>query len=96
MPLFSALSVSLMTGNFIHGFNLTWHWAEYSQAINQYHTEIIRSFEYGAISTAAALVITYPMAYWIAFHGGRHKSTYLFLILLMSGCVEVAFETSWA
>jgi len=82
VPLFSALSVSLMTGNFIHGFTLTWHWGEYTSAISQYHTQILRSFEYGAISTVAALLITYPMAYWIAFHGGRHKSTYLFLILL--------------
>ena len=24
----------------------------------------------------------YPVAYWIAFHGGRHKSTLLLLILL--------------
>ena len=24
----------------------------------------------------------YPVAYWIAFHGGRHKSALLFLLLL--------------
>ncbi len=42
----------------------------------------LRSFEYGAISTVIALVVCYPMAYWIAFHGGRHKTTYLLLILL--------------
>ncbi|MGH3263407.1 MAG: ABC transporter permease, partial [Trebonia sp.] len=29
-----------------------------------------------------AFAVSYPMAYWIAFHGGRHKSTFLFIILL--------------
>jgi spermidine/putrescine transport system permease protein len=28
------------------------------------------------------LLVSYPVAYWIAFYGGRHKSTYLFLIML--------------
>jgi spermidine/putrescine transport system permease protein len=77
-----ALSVSLQTGNPDSGYQLTWHFSEYASVISAYHTQFLRSFEYGAISTAAAFVITYPMAYWIAFHGGRHKSTYLLLILL--------------
>jgi len=82
VPLFAVLSVSLMTGNYDIGFGLTWHWGQYWTALQEYHTQFVRSFEYGAISTLLALVIAYPMAYWIAFHGGRHKSTYLLLILL--------------
>jgi spermidine/putrescine transport system permease protein len=82
IPILAALSISLQTGNPDAGYQLTWHFSEYSSVISAYHTEFLRSFEYGAISTAAAFVITYPMAYWIAFHGGRHKSTYLLLILL--------------
>lgn len=82
VPIFAALSISLQTGNPDAGYQLTWHFSEYTSAISAYHTQFLRSFEYGAISTAATFVITYPMAYWIAFHGGRHKSTYLLLILL--------------
>lgn len=82
VPLFAVLSVSLQTGNPDTGFTLTWHWQEYVDAISQYHTQFLRSFEYAAISTGLCLVLAYPMAYWIAFHGGRHKSTYLLLILL--------------
>lgn len=82
IPIFAALSISLQTGNPDAGYSLTWHFSEYTGVISAYHTQFLRSFEYGAISTAAAFVITYPMAYWIAFHGGRHKSTYLLLILL--------------
>lgn len=82
VPLFAVLSVSLQTGNPDTGFTLTWHWHEYVTAIQRYHTQFVRSFEYAAISTVLALVLAYPMAYWIAFHGGRHKSTYLLLVLL--------------
>lgn len=82
VPLFAVLSVSLQTGNPDTGFNLTWHFHEYVDAVSLYHVQLVRSFEYGAISTLIALAIAYPMAYWIAFRGGRHKSTYLFLILL--------------
>lgn len=82
IPVVATLSISLQTGNPDAGFVLTWHFGEYADAISRYHTQFVRSFEYGAISTAAALVLAYPMAYWIAFHGGRHKTTYLFLVLL--------------
>ncbi|HTS73679.1 MAG TPA: ABC transporter permease [Gaiellaceae bacterium] len=82
VPLFAVLSISLETGNYDTGFVLTWHWHEYVTAIREYHTQFIRSFEYAALSTVLALVLAYPISYWIAFHGGRHKSTYLLLLLL--------------
>ena len=33
-------------------------------------TQFIRSVEYAGIATALALLISYPLAYWIAFRGG--------------------------
>jgi spermidine/putrescine transport system permease protein len=82
VPLVAVLAVALETGNPDQGYVLTWHWSELTSTISQYHVQLIRSFEYGAISTGIALVVSYPVAYWIAFHGGRHKSTLLFLMLL--------------
>jgi spermidine/putrescine transport system permease protein len=82
VPIVTVLSVSLQTGNPDTGYSLTWNFSEFSSVVSSYHAELLRSFEYGAISTVIALIVAYPMAYWIAFHGGRHKSTYLFLILL--------------
>ena len=43
--------------------------------IDQYSTQFGGSFLYGGASTAIALVVMYPVAYWIAFRGGRYKST---------------------
>jgi spermidine/putrescine transport system permease protein len=82
VPLIAILSVSLMTGNPVDGFKLTWNFSVYPDVINQYSTQFGRSFLYGAISTVISLVVMYPVAYWIAFRGGRYKSTLLFLILL--------------
>jgi len=82
VPLGAVLSLSLMTGNSIDGFTLTWNFSVYPDVIDTYSTQFGRSFLYGALSTAIALVAMYPVAYWIAFRGGRHKSTFLFLILL--------------
>ena len=55
----------------------------------------MRSFYYGALSTLIALVIAYPMAYFIAFHGGRNKSTYLLIILLPFFVSYVIRAFSW-
>jgi spermidine/putrescine transport system permease protein len=82
VPLVAILSVSLMTGNSVDGFTLTWNFSVYPDVIDQYSTQFGRSFLYGAVSTVIALVVMYPVAYWIAFRGGRYKSTLLFLVLL--------------
>ena len=41
----------------------------------------MRSFKYAAIATAIALVLSYPLAYWIAFRGGRWKNVLLLFII---------------
>jgi spermidine/putrescine transport system permease protein len=95
VPMVSVLSVALMTGNPEQGFTLTWHFGTLWDGLKTYQTQFLRSFEYGAISTLAALVIGYPMAYFIAFRGGRHKSTLLFIILLPFLVSYVIRMLSW-
>lgn len=95
VPTLSMLSVSTMTGNTIDGFSQTFHFSTYSDAWDSFHTQIIRSLVYGLIATAICLVIAYPVAYWIAFRGGRHKSTLLFLLLLPFFVSFVIRTQSW-
>jgi spermidine/putrescine transport system permease protein len=64
------------------GYRFTWHFGEYTAALSMFHTQFIRSLVYAAIVTIATLLVGYPVAYWIAFKGGRHKTTFLFLLLL--------------
>jgi spermidine/putrescine transport system permease protein len=47
-----------------------------------YHTQFVRSLLYGGIATLATLVVSYPLAYWIAFRGGKYKTTFLLMLLL--------------
>ncbi|WP_083419856.1 ABC transporter permease [Pseudofrankia sp. BMG5.36] len=95
VPMLVMLSVSLQTGNVVDGFVQTFHFAVYPDAIRQYSDQFIRSFAYGGICTVLCVVLAYPMAYWIAFHGGRRRSTYLFLVLLPFFVSFVIRTVSW-
>jgi len=73
---------SLETQNPIDFTNsFTWAWHNYSDALSTYHGQLLRSFEYAAIATGAAFVLSYPLAYWIAFRGGRWKNLFLLMII---------------
>jgi spermidine/putrescine transport system permease protein len=62
-------------------YTFRWAWHNYSDAITTYKAQLIRSFEYAALATVTALLISYPLAYWIAFRGGRWKNVLLLFII---------------
>ena len=72
---------SLESGSFDIGYSFDWAWSNYRDGIDQYREQLIRSLVYAGLATAFALVISYPLAYWIAFRGGRWKSVLLILII---------------
>jgi len=95
VPTVSMLSVSTMTGNDLDGFKQTFHISTYKDAWTQYHTQIVRSLEYGLAATIICILIAYPVAYWITFRGGKYKSTLLFLLLLPFFVSFVIRTQSW-
>ena len=72
---------SLQSGTIDFGYSFTWQWSNFSDAISNYKPQFIRSFVYAGIATLIALVISYPVAYWIAFRGGRWKNLLLLAIV---------------
>lgn len=82
IPLGSMVGMALAVGDPISGYTLSDNFQEFVDAFTGYQDSFLRSFWYGTASTVITLVISYPVAYWIAFYAGRHKSTYLFLIML--------------
>jgi spermidine/putrescine transport system permease protein len=72
---------SLQSGSFDFGFEFTWQFSNYWDAIKTYDQHLIRSLVYAGIATVLALVISYPLAYWIAFRGGRWKNLLLLAII---------------
>jgi len=72
---------SLESGSIDFGYAFNWAWGNYWDAIHNYRRQFIRSFEYAGIATVLALVISYPVAYFIAFRGGRWKNLLLLCIV---------------
>jgi spermidine/putrescine transport system permease protein len=72
---------SLQSGSIDFGYAFTWSWGNYWDAIRSYRGHFERSLIYAGIATAIALLVSYPVAYWIAFRGGRWKNLLLLAIV---------------
>ena len=81
VPLGFLFYQSLESGNIDFGYAFTWAWGNYSSAIRSYRGQFERSFEYAGIATVVAFLVSYPVAYWIAFRGGRWKNLLLLFIV---------------
>jgi spermidine/putrescine transport system permease protein len=95
IPMVTMLSLSLQQGDIVSGYVFTGHWQTYVDAVVDYKTQLIRSLIYGALATILLIIVAFPVAYWIAFYGGRRKSTYLFLLLLPFFVSFVLRTISW-
>jgi spermidine/putrescine transport system permease protein len=81
VPIGSQTKLSLTTGNLEEGFHFDWAFHNYTDAVSNYGEQFLRSFEYAAVATVLALIISFPLAYYIAFKS-RHKNLLLLLIIL--------------
>lgn len=95
IPMATMFSISLQEGSLEQGYRFTGHWQTYVEALGKYDTQLYRSLIYGLIVTLVTLVISYPMAYWIAFRGGRNKNLFLLLILLPFFTPFIIRTLSW-
>jgi spermidine/putrescine transport system permease protein len=81
VPLVFLAYQSLESGSFDIGYAFTWAWGNYWDAIHGYSGHFVRSLEYAGIATVLALLLSYPLSYWIAFRGGRWKNLLLLFIV---------------
>jgi spermidine/putrescine transport system permease protein len=83
LPLVLVVYTSLQSGGLLSGgFKFTWEISNYPDVFSQYRSFYLRSIAYSGIATTIAILLAYPMAYWIAFYGGKWKSTLFFMILV--------------
>jgi spermidine/putrescine transport system permease protein len=80
-PALQLFLVSLWTGNVTDGYEMTYNFGIYSEALSEYWPWIVRSAGYGGLATILAFLLAYPLAYTIAFKGGRYKNLLLFLVI---------------
>ena len=95
LPIVTLGITSLESGDFINGFNFTWNFDNYSGGLSLYSTQFVHAIEFGGTATLVALVVSYPAAYWIAFHAGPRKSAYLLAVLLPFFVSFVIRTLSW-
>ena len=95
VPLYYMAEISLKTGTLETGYSMTWHFQTYVDAVKNYDDQLIRSFEYAALSTLIALIISFPLAYVIAFRGGRYKNALLLLVILPFFITYLVRTLSW-
>jgi spermidine/putrescine transport system permease protein len=80
-PGFQMFLTSLWTGTLESGFELTWNWDTYGKALGQFAPQFLRSIVFAGAATVLTFLISYPLAYTIAFKGGRAKNLLLFLVV---------------
>ncbi|HKH13735.1 MAG TPA: ABC transporter permease [Solirubrobacterales bacterium] len=81
VPMYYMARLSLDSGTLETGFRFTWQWSNYGDALTLYQDPFIRAFEYAGAATVIALLIGYPLAYAIAFRGGKWKNAMLFAVI---------------
>jgi spermidine/putrescine transport system permease protein len=80
VPMFFLAKMALSQGLFPL-FTFSWAWGNFTDAVSLYQTQFVRSLQYAGAATVLALLISYPLAYWIAFRAGRWKNLLLLLVI---------------
>jgi spermidine/putrescine transport system permease protein len=81
VPNIQMFLMSLSEGSVRQGFELTWAWTNYTDAIDRFSRQFGNSLLFGGLATLTCFLVGYPLAYGIAFRGGRFKSLLLFLVI---------------
>ena len=73
---------SFWSGSLSQGyvFSLS-NWTNYTEALDRYSEQFIRSIMFAGLATLLTFAISFPLAYTIAFRGGRYKNLLLFLVI---------------
>jgi spermidine/putrescine transport system permease protein len=95
IPLITAASVALQEGSLGSGYRLTFNFGIFADAVTRWDAQLIRSLQYGLIVTVLTMLIGYPMAYTIAFRGGRYKSILLLLVIMPFFTSFIIRTISW-
>ena len=82
LPGFQMLLTSFWSGTLETGYEFVLsNVSNYTDALVKYSAQFGRSILYGGLATLLTFAISYPLAYTIAFRGGRYKNLLLFLVV---------------
>lgn len=96
IPLANQLYVSLQTGDPETGYQFTWAFGTYADAITDYSEQFLRSIGYAATATVLCLVIGFPLAYFTAFKAKPWMRNLILLLVILPFFVSSVLRTvSW-
>jgi spermidine/putrescine transport system permease protein len=81
VPLYFMGQLSLESGTLETGYTFSWEWSNFTDSLDRFDTQFVRSFVYAGAATLIALLIAYPLAYGIAFKGGKWKNALLLAVV---------------
>ncbi len=81
LPNIQMVLMSLSSGTIRSGFEFSWAFENYVEAFTRFPDNVVNSLVFGGLATLLCFLIGYPMAYGIAFRGGRYKTLLLFLVI---------------
>jgi spermidine/putrescine transport system permease protein len=81
VPNIQMVVMSLSSGTLGTGFTFTWDVGNYADSLTRFPTQFRNSIVFGGLATILTFVIGFPLAYGIAFRGGRYKNILLFLVI---------------
>jgi len=84
----AVMSLSSKKSRFDFFPSFTWEWSNYSRALTDFAPQFGRSFLYAGIATVLTICIGYPLAYAVAFRGGKWRN-------VLMGLIVVPFFTSY-
>lgn len=77
------------------GYASALRWQNYTEALSKYDSEFLRSFWYAGLATILCLIISFPLAYFIAFRAGRWRNLLLVLIVAPFFCSFLIRTYAW-
>ena len=86
---------SLKEGTLETGYLFDWEFSNYTNAISDFSEQLLRSFEYAGLATLFGLLIGYPLAYVIAFRGGRWRNALLLAVIVPFFITYLIRTLSW-
>lgn len=83
IPFYSLVASSLFDpdGSVLTGYEVTFRFQNFPDALSDYGTHLVRSLWYAGVATVICLVLGYVLAYAIAFKAGRWKNVLLVLVI---------------
>jgi spermidine/putrescine transport system permease protein len=81
LPTIQMFLYSVSKGSVDYGYHIAWSLDAFAKIPRDFPRQFGNSLMYGTLATVLTFLISFPLAYFIAFRGGRYKNLILFLVI---------------